>query len=283
MLFYLISTKFKIRVANMLYHMTRLLGISSARTIERGGIHYQVDLAEGIDLSLFLFGHFQKHVTHNNLFTLPKNCVVLDIGANFGIMSLSLMNQYPSSIIYAFEPTDYAFKKLKKNIDLNPEARSRIKPFQLFVSDHEGPLKDVLVYSSWRVDRIVDESHPIHCGIMKSASCKTVTIDEFVHKNDIDRVDFIKIDTDGNELAVLRGAKETLCAFHPVIVFEIAIYLLDENLQSFSKDFIDLLTPIGYGVFDSISGDKVTEENIRQIVHPEGTIDLLAVQLDSRN
>jgi len=71
------------------------------------------------------------------------------------------MNQYPSSIIYAFEPTDYAFKKLKKNIDLNPEARSRIKPFQLFVSDHESPLKKFKVYSSWRVDRIVDESHPI--------------------------------------------------------------------------------------------------------------------------
>jgi len=141
--------------------MTRLLGVSSTRTIEREGIRYQVDLAEGIDLSLFLFGHFQKHVTHNNLFTLPKNCVVLDIGANFGIISLSLMNQYPSSIIYAFEPTDYAFKKLKKNIDLNPEARSRIKPFQLFVSDHESPLKKFKVYSSWRVDRIVDESHPI--------------------------------------------------------------------------------------------------------------------------
>ena len=115
MLFYLISTKFKIRVANMLYQMTRLLGVSSARTIEREGIRYQVDLAEGIDLSLFLFGHFQKHVTHNNLFTLPKNCVVLDIGANFGVISLSLMNQYPSAIIYAFEPTDYAFKKLKIN------------------------------------------------------------------------------------------------------------------------------------------------------------------------
>ena len=68
MLFYLISTKFKIRVANMPYHMTCLLGVSSARTIEREGIRYQVDLAEGIDLSLFLFGHFQKHVTHNNLF-----------------------------------------------------------------------------------------------------------------------------------------------------------------------------------------------------------------------
>ena len=57
----------------MLYHMLRLLGVSSAHTIERNGMRYQVDLAEGIDLSLFLFGHFQKHVTHNNLFNLPQN------------------------------------------------------------------------------------------------------------------------------------------------------------------------------------------------------------------
>ena len=213
MLDYFRSTKFKIRVANLLYHMLHLVGVSPVRIIERKGIRYQVDLAEGIDLSLFLFGHYQKHVTHNNLFSLPQNCVVLDVGANFGVISLSLMNQYPSAIIYAFEPTDYAFKKLKINIDLNPEARNHIKPCQLFVSDHEDSPKESHVYSSWRVDRLVKEIHPIHCGILKSASCKTVTIDEFVHKNDIDRVDFIKIDTDGNELAVLRGAKETLCAF----------------------------------------------------------------------
>jgi len=283
MLFYLISTKFKIRVANLLYHMIRLVGIRRVRTIEREGIRYQVDLAEGIDLSLFLFGHFQKHVTHNKLFTLPQNGVALDVGANFGVTSLSLLSRYPSAIIYAFEPTDYAFEKLNINLDLNPEARSRIKPFQLFVSDHESPSKEFQVYSSWRVDKLVGEIHPIHCGNLKSASCKTVTIDGFVHKNNIDRLDFIKIDTDGNELSVLRGAKEVLCAFRPVIVFEITTYLLDENQQSFSEDFLDLLTPIGYTVFDSVSGIQVTDENIRQIVPPEGSIDLVAVQLDSRD
>ena len=283
MLSYLISTKFKIRVANLLYHILRLVGVSPVRIIERKGIRYQVDLSEGIDLSLFLFGHYQKHVTNNNLFSLPQNCVVLDIGANFGVISLSLMNQYPSAKIYAFEPTDYAFKKLKKNIDLNPEARSHIKPCQLFVSDHEDSPKESHVYSSWRVDRLVKEIHPIHCGILKSASCKTVTIDGFVHKNNIDGLDFIKIDTDGNELSILRGAKETLIAFRPVIVFEICTYLLDENQQSFSDDFLDLLTPIGYGVFDSVSGRQITNENIRQIVPPGGSIDLVAVQLDSRD
>ena len=241
MLDYLRSTKFKIRVANLLYHMLRLVGVSPVRIIERKGIRYQVDLAEGIDLSLFLFGHFQKHVTHNKLFTLPQNCVALDVGANFGVTSLSLLSRYPSAIIYAFEPTDYAFEKLKINIDLNPEAKNHIKPCQLFVSDHEDSPKESHVYSSWRVDRLVKGIHPIHCGILKSASCKTVTIDGFVRENNIDRLDFIKIDTDGNELSVLRGAKEALCAFHPVIVFEITTYLLDENQQSFSEDFLDLL------------------------------------------
>ena len=90
MLDYMRSTKFKIRVANLLYHMLRIIGLSPVRTIERKGIRYQVDLAEGIDLSLFLFGHFQKHVTHNKLFTLPQNCVALDVGTNFGVISLSL-------------------------------------------------------------------------------------------------------------------------------------------------------------------------------------------------
>ena len=64
MLDYFRSTKFKIRVANLLYQMLRLVGVSPVRIIERKGIRYQVDLAEGIDLSLFLFGHYQKHVTH---------------------------------------------------------------------------------------------------------------------------------------------------------------------------------------------------------------------------
>ena len=133
-------------MVNLLYHILRLVGVSSVRIIERKGIRYQVDLAEGIDLSLFLFGHYQKHVTHNNLFGLPKNCVVLDVGANFGVTSLSLVSRYPSAIIYAFEPTDYAFEKLNINLDLNPEARSRIKPFQLFVSDHESPSKEFQVH-----------------------------------------------------------------------------------------------------------------------------------------
>jgi len=270
-------------VANLLYRMLRLVGVSPVRIIEREGIRYQVDLAEGIDLSLFLFGHYQKNVTHNNLFSLPHNCVVLDVGANFGVISLTLIKQYPSAIIYAFEPTDYAFKKLKINIDLNPEAKNHIKPCQLFVSDHEDSPKESHVYSSWRVDQLVKEIHPIHCGILKSASCKTITIDGFVRENNIDRLDLIKIDTDGNELSVLRGAMEVLCDFRPVIVFEIATYLLDENQESFYEDFLKLLTPIGYKVFDSVSRCQVTDENIRQIVPPGGSIDLVAIQLDSRD
>ena len=103
-----------------------------------------------------------------------------------------------------------------------------------------------------------------------------------VREKNIDRLDAIKIDTDGNELSILRGAKEVLREFRPVILFEIATYLLDENQESFYEDFLKLLIPIGYKVFDSVSRRQVTDENIRQIVPPGGSVDLVAVQLDSR-
>ena len=153
------------------------------------------------------------------------------------------------------------------------------KDWENFLSNKEKVL-DKEIYFKNSTNKETVKKIDLHGLSLENANR---TIDGFINKNDLDQLDFIKIDTDGNELSVLRGAKETLIAFRPVIVFEITTYLLDEKQQSFSDDFLDLLTPIGYGVFDSVSGRRITNENIRQIVPPGGSIDLVAVQLDSRD
>jgi hypothetical protein len=63
-------TRFKLLIARVLYRLLRLMMVSNKKHIRRRGIHYEVDLTEGIDLSLFLFGNFQRHVFRYRLMAL---------------------------------------------------------------------------------------------------------------------------------------------------------------------------------------------------------------------
>ena len=85
-------TKIKIGIAKILYFFVSIVYGKKPRIITRNNITYEVDLSEGIDLSLFLFGKFQKHVTNSELLKISKDATIIDVGANFGLMSLPLPN-----------------------------------------------------------------------------------------------------------------------------------------------------------------------------------------------
>ena len=163
-------------------------------------MNYEIDISEGIDLALYLFGNFQSHVTDNKFIKLPDDAVIFDVGANIGSVSLRLARKYPFSNIYAFEPTDYAYSKLKKNIELNPDLETRIIPTQVFLTSTEGQDHGMSIFSSWPVDTVNGDRHPIHFGIEKSSTDKQITIDKFAKDNNISRIDFIKIDTEINSV-----------------------------------------------------------------------------------
>ena len=56
-------TRLRIAMAKVLYRLVHLVYRQDKRVIERSGISYEVDLSEGIDLAVFLFGNFQRHVS----------------------------------------------------------------------------------------------------------------------------------------------------------------------------------------------------------------------------
>jgi hypothetical protein len=119
------STRFKMKVAHAIFAIMRFLNIREERVIYRGGLKFEVDISEGIDLSLFLFGHFQNHVTRNKFISLPKDAVIFDVGANFGSISLPFATGHDHAVVYAFEPTHSAMAKLKRNIELNVDILGR--------------------------------------------------------------------------------------------------------------------------------------------------------------
>jgi len=269
-------TMLKLFAARMMYRSLKLLLRDDRRRIRRGGINYEVDLSEGIDLSLFLFGGFQNHVTNTKYFSLPADAVVFDIGANIGGTALRFAQRVPYGLVYAFEPTAYAYQKLLTNLSLNAELAARVTPIQAFVSDQAISNCSIAAYSSWKIDGSAVMAHPLHGGVMQTAeSIDAVTIDDFCKGNEITRLDLIKIDTDGHEFQILRGARLTLERYLPHIIFEAGLYLIEERGDSFEQ-YVDYLSAFGYSLINSSNGHQITRDNYRREIPLRSTTDVVA-------
>ena len=130
---------------------------------------------------------------------------------------------FNNSKIISIEPTIYAFCKLKKNVNLNPNLKKRIMLENTFISNQKKKVKEV--HSSWNVSDD-DIKHNVHLGILKKTSLRVRKLDKICSK--FKKVDFIKIDVDGYELDVLKSGKRTIIRHKPIIYFEFAPYLYKE-------------------------------------------------------
>ena len=100
--------------------------LSKKQFVKRNGISWQLDLTEGIDLSIFLFGSSEKKIVNlRKIFNADKKLIFLDIGANIGSVSLPLAKLFNNALIYSIEPTNYAFNKLHKNLSLNENLKKK--------------------------------------------------------------------------------------------------------------------------------------------------------------
>lgn len=273
-------TRLKIFGAGILYRFTTLFTGRERRLIEREGVRYEVDLAEGIELSMFLFGKFQSHITKNAFLRLDPTGVVIDIGANVGLMALQFVKMVPGGRVYAFEPTHYALERLKKNISLNPDLAGRLFVINSFVSERSDTNPAIVAYSSWKVngERSSDD-HPVHLGTPKSTEgVPAVSLNDFVERENLDRIDLIKIDTDGHEYEVLKGARNAIARFRPRIIFEIGLYVMDEKNIAFDFYF-NYFRDLNYKLIDTKSGITITLHNYRGYIPKKGSTDLIAIPL----
>lgn len=174
---------------------------------------------------------------------LPKDSffVMLDLGAQTGSFSL-LAKYFPNSQWYSFEPLEEAAETLKKNLALNDI--NNVTVYQLAGSNFTGkttlkmPPMDCwgLATIGSNVQRFVPlNARPIEC----------IELDSFLVAHNIERVHFMKIDTEGSELAILQGAKKMIMRDHPIILME--YQPINMKQCGASKDEIDnFLREMGY-------------------------------------
>jgi FkbM family methyltransferase len=132
--------------------------------------------------------------------------VIFDVGANRGQYLQGLISVFGSKAdIYSFEPSSSGFTELQQY-----KSKS-VHPYQLALSDQPGELtlnfdNEGSVFASVHNQ---DEA-VIQKSLTKHEVITATTIDDFCRENNIHTIEFLKIDVEGHELSVLKGASNLL-------------------------------------------------------------------------
>ena len=151
---------------------------------------------------------------------LKTGMTVLDIGAYHGLYTLLASACIgPTGRVIAFEPSDRERAKLKRNVRLNSCPNVRVEGLAL--AGCTGKAEFFLVQG---IEDFCNSLRPPAVDAKtQTVKVRTISLDEFLGRRKIAFVDFIKIDTEGAELEILRGARKLLSSRpRPVLLMEIA-------------------------------------------------------------
>jgi len=129
--------------------------------------------------------------------------VLFDVGANIGQTIASFLEMFPDSQIHSFEPSPAPFETLRNAY--GQEARVHLE--NLALGDQEGALP-FHVTNDYSVNDSLLE--PVWDAGAKVVSVQVSTLDRYCQQHQVESIDHLKIDTQGFDLQVLRGASQIL-------------------------------------------------------------------------
>ncbi len=152
---------------------------------------------------------------------LKSGDVFLDIGANMGQYLLRLSEVKGRSVqLHAFEPSGTCVKILMRHF----AGYDNVTVIHSAVSDYTGnAVLSVPVIKGIPIDTqgtINTKNRETSYSNFQSENVAVTTVDEYVRTNSFERVDFIKTDTEGDDVRVITGAVDTIKKFLPVIITE---------------------------------------------------------------
>jgi len=142
-----------------------------------------------------------------------KKSVFVDIGAHIGFFTMLAAHLAPEGKVISFEPMSENFEQLTRNVAINN--LKNVSTFNAAISDRTGQ-------HTLNIDPHNDGGHSMEdkwCYVSEPVSVDVITFDSWMIDNAVDRIDFIKIDVEGHEFAVIEGMLETIRSVKPKIIF----------------------------------------------------------------
>lgn len=208
------------------------------------GITIKCNLWDELQNGVWWLGDsFEKNQTSYIKSILKPGMTLLDVGANIGYYSIIASPILGDrGQIHAFEPVAQQYADLQANISRNNLKNIHAK--KLIVSEKSGMMTINLGGDDNSGTASVAFA-PSNNG--RSETVETVSLDEYVAKNRL-KVDVIKVDVEGHELSVFKGARETLKQQKPILLAEVKQFLFKRAGTS-REELYSFLSELGYQAY----------------------------------
>lgn len=192
------------------------------RIVNRKGINYQLDLSEWVDWNIYFHNEVEPR---EKLFSFIKEAmIVIDIGANMGEVSLNIANRVgETGKVYSFEPSSTNYNKCFQNMLLNEKLKNAIDLNFCALGDKStSAFLEIADKNNLGMNSISDSGEKIEVR----------KLDDIVAEKNISKIDLIKLDVEGYELKVLKGAEQCIKKLHPALFIELDDELLKKQGDS---------------------------------------------------
>lgn len=170
--------------------------------------------------------------------------VAFDVGAHVGLWTLELQQRFPKAHVHCFEVAPETFDALQAAVG----GRANVHVNRIGLSEQDGALTLSYVPGATTISTL----HRATLATTWGLDHETVTVPviagaKYMADRNIDRIDFLKVDTEGHDLSVLHGFRDTL-ARRPVPLIQFEHGFVHIPAKRLLCEFYEYLTPFGYTI-----------------------------------
>jgi FkbM family methyltransferase len=219
------------------------------------GITYKLNIAEHNGLRVY-FKVFP--ISTWQLFNLIEpHFNIIDVGANIGFYSLNFAKKASKGNVFSFEPFQYNYQLLNQNIELNNFNNIKTYPIALGETTRKANMNNITNKNLGMV----------HIDLSSNNDENLITIntlDNFVKKNNSEKIHLIKIDIEGYETNFIKGAINTLTKDYPILFIEV----IDQHLKKFDSSAFELIKTL-----EDLGYNYIINADTKQVIYSVFNLD----------
>ena len=219
----------------------KLFNNLSINTTYDESLKVKVNLADWIQQQIYFIDYSDVNGISFLKKQLVNGSVFIDIGANIGAYSLIASKLVGNKgKVYSFEPVKSIHNQLTQNIKQNSITNIVVEKMAIF---DKNTTLELYISDNQNMGMSSILHHSNESG--EKQTVQATTLDNYIDNKDLIKIDFIKIDIEGAEINALKGMKQTLIKFSPIILIEISDGIL-ENSTINSKIIYSFLNELNY-------------------------------------